>query len=620
MKEARRRALHQEVDRLRRRLADLRRISYRYSWTRLILFFAGLLTSGAAFYLAGIGPVLVSLSVFVLLFGSAVYYHRQINASIDRHQVWLQIKSAHIARMGLDWEHIPTSFGYRPQYQHPFEVDLDVVGEHSLFRLIDTAVSYEGSQRLRAWLTTPVPEIQQTIRRQQLVRELAPLSLFRDKLVLNTTIAPGAKRTWDAEQLTTWLEHHTPDLALQTWLLLTSALAALNIVLFVIHRLGLIPPIWQITFLLYLGLILAKSRATGEVFEEAATLEDALRQLGAAFGQLERSSYHHTPHLKTLCAPFLDDRHRPSIYLRRITRVLAAMGVRGNPIAWFALNALLPWDFFFTRRLNKHKAELAQYAPIWMDVWFDLEALSSLANLAYLNPGYTFPDFLTGAHPEPPAVFDAQRLGHPLIRDDEKVCNDFVIAELGGVTIVTGSNMAGKSVFLKTVGANLALAYAGGAVNAQSLRTSLFRLFTSIQVTDSVTDGISYFYAEVKRLKALLSELEGDHSLPLFFFIDEIFRGTNNRERLLGSLAYIHTLVDKHGVGLIATHDLELTKLADQIPEIRNLHFRDAVLDGRMVFDYTLRAGPCPTTNALKIMEMEGLPVPSDPPVDPGFS
>jgi hypothetical protein len=384
--------------------------------------------------------------------------------------------------------------------------------------------------------------------------------------------------------------------------------------------LGLIAPIWQITFLLYLGLILAKSRTTGEVFEEAATLEDALRQLGAAFGWLERYSYHHTPHLKTLCAPFVDERHRPSTYLARITRVVAAMGVRGNPIAWFALNALMPWDFIFTHRLNRHKAQLAQHAPTWMEIWFDLEALSSLANLAYLNPSYTFPDFLTGEHSELSFVFFAQRLGHPLIPDDEKVCNDFTTAELGGVTIITGSNMAGKSVFLKTVGANLALAYAGGPVNARSLTTSLFRLFTSIQVTDSVTDGISYFYAEVKRLKTLLSELEGDHSLPLFFFIDEIFRGTNNRERLLGSRAYIRTLVDKHGVGLIATHDLELTKLADQIPQIRNYHFRDAVADGRMVFDYTLRTGPCPTTNALKIMEMEGLPVPSDLHVEPGSS
>jgi DNA mismatch repair ATPase MutS len=129
-------------------------------------------------------------------------------------------------------------------------------------------------------------------------------------------------------------------------------------------------------------------------------------------------------------------------------------------------------------------------------------------------------------------------------------------------------------------------------------------------ISDSVTDGISYFYAEVKRLKALLDNLAGDQALPLIFFIDEIFRGTNNRERLIGSRAYVRSLTGKNGTGLIATHDLELAKLADQVPQVTNYHFRDHVVAERMVFDYTLRSGPCPTTNALKIMRLEGLPIP----------
>jgi DNA mismatch repair ATPase MutS len=130
-------------------------------------------------------------------------------------------------------------------------------------------------------------------------------------------------------------------------------------------------------------------------------------------------------------------------------------------------------------------------------------------------------------------------------------------------------------------------------------------------ISDSVTDGISYFYAEVKRLKALLAELEAGQTWPLLFCIDEIFRGTNNRERLIGSRAYVRALAGKHGLGFIATHDLELAKLADEVPQVVNYHFRDHVIDDRMAFDYTLRPGPCPTTNALTIMQLEGLPVPS---------
>ncbi len=174
--------------------------------------------------------------------------------------------------------------------------------------------------------------------------------------------------------------------------------------------------------------------------------------------------------------------------------------------------------------------------------------------------------------------------------------------------------MSGKSTFLRTLGSNMCLAYAGGPIDAARFQTIPFRLFTCINVADSVNDGISYFYAEVKRLKRLLTELQqaergvGD-TLPLFFMIDEVFRGTNNRERYIGSRALLLALCDGYGTGLVSTHDLELVKLEDDVPAIRNFHFREHIEKGRMIFDYTLRPGPCPTTNALKIMALEGLPI-----------
>jgi len=212
--------------------------------------------------------------------------------------------------------------------------------------------------------------------------------------------------------------------------------------------------------------------------------------------------------------------------------------------------------------------------------------------------------------PEPDqAVFRAEALGHPLIPDQQRICNDFALDEVGELALLTGSNMSGKSTFLKTVGINLALAFAGGPVNARRLHTAPVRLYTCVRISDSVVDGISYFYAEVRCLKGLLAALESDHPYPVFYLIDEIFRGTNNRERLIGSQAYIRALAGKRGLGLISTHDLELVQLADQISTLRNYHFTDQVSDGQLIFDYTLRPGPSPTTNALKIMRMAGLPL-----------
>jgi DNA mismatch repair ATPase MutS len=271
----------------------------------------------------------------------------------------------------------------------------------------------------------------------------------------------------------------------------------------------------------------------------------------------------------------------------------------------------VPWDVVWGYFLARRKAELAAALPQWLDIWHELEALSALATFAYLNPQYTWPvvhgqaDQNGGNGP----IFAATALGHPLIHAEGKVHNDFTIRQMGQIVIITGSNMAGKSSFLRALGVNLVLAYAGSVVNATSLESGLFRLFTCIRVTDSIVDGFSYFYAEVRRLKALLDAFHQPNALPLFYLIDEIFRGTNNLERLLGSRAYIRALAGARGVGFIATHDLELAKLEGESPFIHNYHFREEVHDGRMVFDYILRPGPSPTTNALKIMRLEGLPV-----------
>jgi hypothetical protein len=609
MKEARLRALNSQTVRLRNRLQRLDRTSTRYSWVRLTVFCVGPPVIGVAVFVTEAWIAVLCAAIWLLLFGFAVAVHRRIGRSIERHRLWLEIKTAHLARARLAWDEIPATFYHQPDAEHPFEADLDLTGKRSLHHLLDTAVSYEGSQRLRAWLTAPEPDPTLARQRQQVVRELAPLHLFRDRLALNAMEAAGARRTWKANRLAEWLQTSESSGGMGRWLIVFGVMVILNAALLAADLLGGLPPWWQMTLAAYLGLWLLWSRRMEPAADQAVALAGALRQLRAVFSQLESFSYRDTPHLEALCKPYLHPAHRPSSYLSRITRVVAVMSLRENPMLRLILNTLLPWDAYLAYRLNRTRTDVAERAPGWMDTWFELEALSSLANLAYLNPGYSFPEILAGEEQERTGPFNAQGLGHPLIPDAEKVCSDFSVSELGQVTVITGSNMAGKSVFLKTVGVNLSLAYAGGPVNAQCLQTIPFRLYTSMGISDSVTDGISFFYAEVKRLKALLAELQRDHPLPLLYCIDEIFRGTNNRERLTGSRAYVRALTGKRGLGFIATHDLELANLARELSQVVNYHFRDSVEGGRMVFDYILRPGPCPTTNALRIMQLEGLPM-----------
>jgi hypothetical protein len=479
-KETRLRALDRQIRHLQYRIERLNRISYRYSWIRAAAVLVGLLIASLALYFVDIWLFGICLVATGLAFGIAVYLHHQVDGSIARHQIWRQNKAAQVARASLDWEQIPATFAHQPRPAHPFEADLDIVGPRSLHRLLDTAVSYEGSQRLRAWLTEPIPDRVQILRRQQLVRELRPLHLFRDKLVLNATITAGAKKTWKANQLADWLESREPESLLRRWLLLSAGLALLNAILLIAYLLKLLPPVWEVTLIISLALWWSRARVSGEAWNEAVALEGALRQLRAVFQQLEAFSYRNTPHLRALCEPFLDPAHRPSRYLARLTHLVAAMGIRENPLFGLILNALTPWDAYLTYRLNQTKAEMAGRAAAWMETWFELEALSSLAAFAYLNPDYAFPGLLA-PEPEPPFVFRAHGLGHPLIPDSEKECNDFSIPELGRVAIITGSNMAGKSVFLKTVGVNLALTYAGRPTPGNCRRTSFacFRVWPS---------------------------------------------------------------------------------------------------------------------------------------------
>jgi hypothetical protein len=607
--------LEKQITRLGRRADQLNVISGKYWTARRIIFIAGTLLALAFCNFAGTTSAWFVAALLGIVFTIVTVFHTRVRDSFTRNALLIEIKQVQIARIQLQWERLPETEQSRlPDAIHPFESDLDITGERSLHRLLDCAVTREGSERLRSWLLNPRPDAELIQHRQKLVRELKGHSLFRDKLQLlsavarlNTAGPTKSKRGsshWNSRVLVDWIERTGSRSSLLPTVIFLSILSALNIVSIVLWALDLIPRIWPFVLLIYIGASYWRHSLIAGAWSELQGLEKALRHFQLVFSYLETRSYQRTPALAEICAAFAEEGKRPSIEMKKLGRLAAALGVRTNPLLSLLVHLIGPWDFFFTYRLEQVKKEIAHLLPRWLDAWHELEALNSLANFAYLNPPYVFPELIADTD-----RFVARDLGHPLLKPDAKVCNDFALDHEHRIVILTGSNMAGKSTLLRTIGVNLSLAYSGAPVNATKLQTSLFRLFTCIKVSDSVQDGLSYFYAEVKRLQALLAATKMDDRLPVLFLIDEIFRGTNSRERLIGSRSYIRALSDGSSMGLIATHDLELIKLADEIEGVTNYHFREEVRDGRMVFDYRLRPGPCPTTNALKIMRLEGLPV-----------
>ncbi|MDX1992459.1 MAG: hypothetical protein SF029_08720 [bacterium] len=601
-------ALENQLQRLDRRLRELYQRSDQFTRWRLSVFLVGAVISFAAASLENRLGLLAAV-LFLAIFVGVARAHGQIKTAIQRFSLWKQIKAEHLARLRLDWERLPrpTVEDFPPE--HPFALDLDMIGERSVHHLLDTAISQGGSERLADWLLTTRPDLPTIQRRQTVLRTLIPLDTFRDKLTLSARmVSIGLREQFDGIRLLRWLEAQPADRVsvLRGTLSLLLPLAALHVGLFLLSRLvteGFLTQVWILALVAYLGVSVLQWRRLGGLFDEALRLRAELSRLEAVLHYVETSPHTRLPALRQVCAPFLEADSRPSRQLRRVGRVLSAASLQRNPVLWLWVNLVFPWDVFFAYQLERSKRDLAEALPRWLDALHELEALNALATFAALNPGHVFPTL------EPNAVFKGAKLGHPLIPAATRVTNDFALDSLGRVVIITGSNMSGKSSFLRTLGVNLQLAYAGGVVAAEGFHAGLFRTFACIRVSDSVVDGFSYFYAEVRRLKALLLALREVDAQPLFFLIDEIFRGTNNRERLIGSRAYIRALVGGNGTGLISTHDLELVRLADDIPQIENRHFREEVHDGRMVFDYALRSGPSPTTNALKIMRLEGLPV-----------
>lgn len=599
---------------MQRRLHVLDGQSNRLGWTRVGIFFSGAGLSVLAYFLVGWWLLIVCTTATIIVFSIAVYFHQRLNRSITRHTMLMRIKLTQAARIRLDWEHIPPPRFNDARQEHPFEIDLDITGRHSLHQLLDTASSVEGSQRLREWLLATTPDTRVIQKRQALIAEMASLTLFRDRVSMKSRLAArNQDQLWEGKRLLNWLHQQKATPALLPLLFGSLALSVSTITLFILNLFALIPQFWVIALLLTIIYLFVTKDQRGDTFEDANFISDSLVYLSAIFKYLESYRYGGHTNLKELCRPFFAEQAlKPSTLLNKIARVAAAASLQKNMLLWLVVNVLVPWDFYFSYRFNQYRDRIADRLPLWLDSWFELEALHSLATFAYLNPEYTLPQVTERATHDAQPVLQASGLGHPLLPVEQKVVNDFSMPEVGEIALITGSNMSGKSTFLRTLGINLCLAYAGGPVNASELHTSLFRLFTCIKISDSVTGGYSYFYAEVRRLKALLNAVEAgeqQQAMPLFFLIDEIFKGTNNRERLIGSESYISALAERNCLGVISTHDLELVKLEDKLPGIKNYHFREEVIDGHMVFDYKLREGPCPTTNALKIMQLEGLPV-----------
>ncbi len=493
--------------------------------------------------------------------------------------------------------------------------DLDLFGRASLFQRISVAHTRFGRSSLGAALVAE-PDVAQIRKRQEAARALAPELELRQRIeALASALSKGKQgptvaAALDPEPLLAWAEG-TPKLSRKPALVWGARLLALaNLAVLAAVWADLAPGIYLLAPLTLSSLLLMAARKdTHEAFAAVATREGALSGYDKLLDAIETSTSD-AELLRDLRAQLRAGDATPSRAMAQFRSAVGYFELRYQGLLYPFANLFLLWDIHCTVLLERWRERFGKAARGWFHVLGELEGLSSLAGLAFDEPSFCFPQLVD----EP--RFLAENIAHPLIPASTRVGNDVELPGPSSALLVTGSNMSGKSTLLRSIGISFALAYAGGPVCASRLELGSVRLATSLRIRDSLEEGVSHFYAELQKLKAVLDESQGP--LPVFFLLDEILHGTNSRERQIGARWMLTQLLERGAMGAVSTHDMELCRLSPELmAKTRLVHLREDVQGQEMTFDYRLREGPVTEGNALRLMRRIGLPVPevSEPPL-----
>ena len=583
----------------------------RLSFARLGAFLVAAISGVSA--AAGSAWLGVVAAAATLVFGVLVFVHARVLAARDDAEARAAVHARHLLRVRGTWHALPATGTDALPPDHGYAGDIDLAGPASLAQRLDVTHTTRGEAQLLDWLAAPADAA--TIhRRQAAVAELAAdLELRED---LEAFAARGRRALARARGRDTPAKlDPAPFLAFtersaflhgSPRALLVQGLPPVTLAVVALSASGQVP-LAAAGVRVALQLLVAWRRGGHaiEAFQLVAARRGYVEAFRTMLEAVERRRFE-SPALGALRERMHVAGAPPSAYLARLDRWAGLAELYTQFLLHFVVNLTVLWDLQVLLRLERWNAEVREGLAGAFDALAELEALASLATLLDQDPAARFPEI--AAEPTP---LTARGLAHPLLPPSERVANDVALPGLPGARIVTGSNMAGKATLLRAVGLNLALAFAGGPVTAETFVTSRVRLRASMRAHDSLQRGASYFRAELEKLRSVVES--ADAGPPIFFLLDELLRGTNARARHLGARAVLAHLLDRGALGLAATHDVALACLADERPAVLNVHFTD-VLDeaGEMVFDYRLREGVVRTSNALRLLALAGIAVPDD--------
>ena len=580
---------------------------------RVVVFLAGMVAGYFALATTRLHPLW--LAPFVVGFGVLLFFHESVTRAWHRATRAVGFYDASLQRLGDDWRGKGQQ-GLRFQDEkHPYAADLDLFGPGSLFELLCTARTHAGEDTLAAWLRGPAPA-HEVRARQAAVAELCDqLDLREDLALLGSDLPVGV----DFEAVAAW--GRSPVLLTAWWpRVVALVLGVAAVVCFggwvydlatvappdepagFWNRFGALP--FAVVLLLEAGFVGLFYRRVESVLATVEKRGHDLAMLSAVLACLEKATFH-APRLVELHRELTEGDHTgspPSQRIAALGNLIDLLKSRRNQFFMpFAL--LLLWGTQMAHAIERWRSRSGPSIGRWLEIVGQFEALCALAAFAHANPTDPFPEIDDGG-----PIYDAEGLGHPLLPGGPGVRNDLSLGGATRILIVSGSNMSGKSTFLRTIGVNVVLALAGAPVHARRMRISPLARGATRRIQDSLMKGKSRFQAEIERVKQIVDVSRGP--IPLLFLLDEIFAGTNSHDRCTGAEGVIRGLAARGAIGLVTTHDLTLTHLTDGLGGTgSNVHFADKFDEGTLQFDYRLHQGVVKNSNALALMRAVGLEV-----------
>lgn len=561
---------------------------------RLLVFVLAFLSLLAQSYLIGF----ILFIVFISTFAALLRYDLSLKHQLDKEKAHVSLISYELHPEKCKGFIFDNGDRYK-QANHAYANDLDILGKGSVFEQINRCFTRWGEKKLASWLLNP-SDVASIKERQRTIEELSGKTNFRSELGVLGILKQHLNKTdddkvWRSSDKT--IKEMSKTRAL-TWFftIINSSFLVLTIInpsMFVAFILSY--------FVTYYTVYYFNWKKFSSCFHNISKTEEEIKFYMGFLKVIENEEFE-SPMLTALQKEIKIDSKIAIRELRRLELLIKWTNYRLNMLFQPSFNAFFYIDIKCLLKIEKWKKRYGANYIKWQKAIGEIEALNSLANFHFKNEDWVFPKISSDFQ------FKAIGIGHPLIAPQRRKINNYNINQDKGVDLVTGSNMSGKSTFLRTLGVNVVLALAGSVVCCEYLELAPLRLMTYMRIEDSLLDGTSTFYAEIKRLKKILTESENDDYA--FLLLDELLRGTNSYDKEKGTIAIVNKLLEENTVAIVATHDLNITNLIDDYPNrIRNFFFDIKVIDGKMNFDYILSPGVCQSANASLLLNEIGLKV-----------